>query len=218
MTKPIDKSFPNGARTDAGDIYLGSISHYTKISAEGHQTMVGDARPWRDEKNDTIGLKVQGTGISIDPDEVTAVYATTADYPTDFQYVNVQLNHDRDLSTSIYPHIHWFQAAKESPNFLLAYRWQINGGEKVTDWTPLMCNSLVFTYTEGTIHQISYAKPISSETNISDVVQFKIYRDTANDSGLFGDLDPYDADVHVLSFDCHVEINSLGSNTEYSKT
>ena len=180
--------------------------------------MEGTARPWRDELVDVLSLKVLGTGISENAAEATIDITTAAD-TSDYLYGNVQLNHDKDLAASIYPHIHWFQAEDNTPNFLLQYRWQINGGAKTTSWTNLVCTSLVHTYVSGTIHQIAYSSAISVPvgTTLSDIVQFRIIRDNDNDSTEFGDTDPYTATVSIMHFDIHFQINSLGSDDEYTK-
>lgn len=205
--------------TLTGTNKFGSETNYSQFDTTGHQTMVGTARPWRDQLADALSLKVQGSGISVDSTEATVVFATNADYPTDYCFTNIQLNHDKDLTASIYPHIHWFQAENNSPNFILEYRWQINGGAKVTSWTPLVCNTLAHTYSSGTIHQISYTAPIDVPvgTTLSDIIQFRIYRDTANDSTEFAGADPYTLAAHIMAFDVHFQINSLGSTDEYTK-
>ena len=208
---------------------VGDETNYTHFDEDGHQTMVGDARPWRDELGDALAIKVQGTGISTDLTESVVNFDSNAAYNAnpalaDFLYKNVQLNHDRDLASLIYPHIHWLQAKNYAPHFLLQYRWQINGGLKTTGWTFLKCNALAFPYTPGTIiHQISYSAgiPVPLGSNLSDVIQFRIYRDTTNAAGQFVGTCPYNtggnASAGVLSFDLHFMINSLGSNEEYIK-
>jgi len=212
------------------DPKFGGIDGYTMFDAEGHQTMVGDARPWRDELGDALSIKVQGAGISTDLTESVVNFDFNAAYNAnpalaDFLYKNVQLNHDRDLSSLIYPHIHWLQAKNYSPHFLLQYRWQINGGEKTTAWTFLKCNVLTFPYTVGqVIHQISHATAAivpPAGTQLSDIIQFRIYRDTTNAAGQFTGTCPYNtagnASAGVLSFDLHFMTNSIGSNEEYIK-
>jgi hypothetical protein len=216
--------YPNGS----GNTKIGAASHYSMIDSSGHQTMEGDARPWRDQVTDALNLQRQGTGIAIDVTEGGIDFQYNAAYnatftSSDAAFVNVQLNHDKDLASSIYPHIHWFQAKNYSPNFLFEYRWQINSGAKTTSWTKLVCNTLAHTYTSGTIHQISYASAISVPvgTTLSDIVQFRIYRDTTNVSGSFAGNCPYNtggnASAVMLSFDVHFQINSIGSNNEYTK-
>jgi hypothetical protein len=76
----------------------------------------------------------------------------------------------------------------------------------------------VFTYSSGTIMQISKFPDISMfGYGISDVVDFKLYRDTNNSSGLFGGSDSFSGDAVVKEFDVHIERNSLGSDEEYTK-
>jgi len=208
---------------------VGDETNYTHFDEDGHQTMVGNARPWRDELGDALTIQRNGAGITINLAESTVDFDSNSAYNAnpalaDFIYKNVQLNHDRDLTSVIYPHIHWFQAKNYSPFFLLQYRWQVNGGVKTTGWTFLKCNLLAFPYTIGsTIHQISYSLPIAvpAGSNLSDVIQFRIYRDNTNASSQFVGTDPYNtggnASAGVMSFDCHFMINSLGSNEEYIK-
>jgi hypothetical protein len=202
-----------------GTGHFGDSSNYTNISSSGHQTMVGNARPWRDQLTDSLTIKVQGTGISTNASESTVEFATNADYNTDYLYCNIQLNHDKDLTASISPHIHFFQAENNIPNFLLEYRWQKNLRAKTTAWTKLKCNSLAVAYTSGTINNIAYSAAIAVPvgTALSDIVQFRIYRDTTNDSGEFTGADPYTAAVGITAFDVHFQINSLGSDDEYTK-
>lgn len=183
---------------------------------------------WRDELGDALSLKASGVGITTDLIEGAINFDYNAVFNTnpalaDYLFKNVQLNHDRDLTSSIYPHIHWFQAKNYSPNFLFEYRWQINKGAKTTAWTKLKCNILSFTYTAGTIHQISRSLPIAVPvgTTLSDIIQFRIYRDTGNASLEFSGNCPYNtggnASCPVLSFDIHFRIDSVGSTEEYIK-
>lgn len=204
--------------------YIGSSSHKTTFDATGHQTMTGDARPWRDQTTDAINIRIRGTGIAENYTESAMGFQTDADYPDDYLYLNIQLNHDKDLTGSIYPHIHFFQAENHVPNFLIAYRWQKNLGEKVTEWTLLKCNTLAEAYSGTTKNNIAMSTPIAipaGGSQISDIIQFKIYRDTTDDSDLFlagaGGADTYTATVYVTAFDVHFMINSLGSTDEYSK-
>lgn len=219
---------------------IGAASNYTGFDATGHQTMVGTARPWRDALTDALSLQQSGVGVSRNITEGTVDFAHNATWNATFtnadaMYLNVQLNHDRDHASLIYPHIHWFQAANYSPNWLLEYRWQKNGGgstgtlTKVTSWTELACNNLAFNWStktggSGTLHQISYSAGISPPTgsDISDIIQFRIYRDTTGASTTYtGVTCPYNTGGNrtaaVMAFDCHFQINSLGSTDEYTK-
>jgi hypothetical protein len=189
--------------------------------------MTGAGRPWRDEIADALSIKNTGTaGVVANTTACSVTFKSNAGL-TDYLYTNVQLNHDRDLATAISPHIHWLQSYAAIPNFLLQYRWQRLGLEIVSAWTDLKCNTAAFDYATvfpggtGTLHQICEGTNISvpTGTTISDIVQFRIIRDTADDNTgeLFGGADPESHDVEVLAFDVHIQINSLGSATEYSK-
>lgn len=201
-----------------GSMKVGDGTNSTNFDSTGHQTMAGTARPWRDELADAITLQQSGPGISRNVTEASVEY-TTASNLSDYMYCNVQLNHDKDLTVSIYPHIHYWQAENNIPNFLLQYRWQTNLGAKTTSWTNLKCNTNATAYTSGTINNIATSAAITVPvgTQISDIVQFRILRDNANTSGAFTGADPYTATVGITAFDVHFMINSLGSTDEYSK-
>lgn len=195
-----------------------STTNYTSFSAIGHQVMAGTARVWRDEIGELIVKKTIGARITDNTTEGTVDFADNCVAAADYKILNVQLNHDKDLTTNIDPHIHWFQASSNVPNWLLQYRWQILGGTKTTSWTNYKCNTNVFTYVSGTLHQISEGASIAPPggTNISDVVQFRVCRDTANVSGLFAGADPLTGDASAISFDVHIHLDTTGSSNEFS--
>lgn len=198
---------------------LGTPLSHTKFDESGHQTMVGDARPFRDEIGDALALQVLGVGISVNAAEGTRDFATNANL-SDYLFANVQLNHDRDLLSVIKPHIHFFQTSAAMPNFLFQYRWQRGNTGKTTAWVNLKCNLAAFTYVSGTLNQIAVTAsgiipPVDSA--LSDIVQFRILRDNANTSGVFAGSDPYAGPASVLSFDVHLQLNSIGSDEEYVK-
>jgi hypothetical protein len=195
----------------------------TKINtSDGHQSMIGNARPWRDEPGDITNIKTTGPGVTINDTELTIDFVNTSD-ENDYAYKNFQINHDVEESTVKYPHIHFF-AGYESvvPNFLLWYRWQTLGATKVTAWTKLKCNTLALTAPGAGVTQHNICRTASGITppggaSISDIVQFRIIRDTGNTSGLFAGADPYTGTVAILGFDVHVQLNSLGSTGQFTK-
>lgn len=184
---------------------------------------------WKDELGDALSIQKSGVGITLDIAELTVNFDHNALYhatpaSADFLYKNTQLNHDKDLEASIYPHIHWMQSKNYSPNFLIGYRWQKNGSAKTTDWTLIACNTLAFTYVSGTLNQISYSSPISAPAgaSLSDIVQFRVYRDTSGASSVYtGVTCPYNtggnASAPVTAFDIHFQIDNQGSKLEYEK-
>jgi len=203
-----------------GAVKIGdATTNYAGFDPTGHLTFNAAARPWRDEIGELVGMKKKGVRITEDLDEGTVVFSNACQIADDWIVVNVQLNHDKDLTASIYPHLHWFQETTYKPNWLLKYRWQVNGGSKIADWTSITLSHAVFTFSGITLNQISscseIAVPVGS--TLSDIVQFKIMRDTDNDSGLFTGNDAVTGNVAALMFDCHFMLNSCGSTDEYTK-
>lgn len=199
-----------------GSREAGSFAYFDE---RGHLRLFGDAIVYKDEKYDALAIKVQGTGVSTNAAESTQDFADNATL-LDYLHGNIQLNHDRDPSQPILPHVHFFQAYDVAPNFLLQYRYQINGSAKATAWTSVVMNALAYDYGSGTLNQIAYVPNgivVPATAGLSDIVQVRILRDNANDSGLFAGADGYTGDVGVLSCDIHVAINSLGSDSEYQK-
>jgi len=184
---------------------------------------------WRDELGDVLSIQKSGAGAAINLAENTVDFAYNSTYNAnpalaDLLYKNVQLNHDRDLTMNIYPHVHWFQAKNYTPNLLFEYRWQKLLQAYTSAWTKLIVTTLVATYTAGTIMQISetasgIAIPVG--TAMSDVLQLRLYRDTANASTLFAGTCPYNtggnASVKILSVDVHIVLDSIGSTLELTK-
>jgi hypothetical protein len=198
---------------------FGNSTSYAKFEDDGTLEITGDGRTYRDELGDITKFKTVGLQITDDTTDGTVNYSTQCDL-TSFQYTNVQLNHDRDLSGGVYPHIHWLQSGANAPNFLLSYRYLPNNSTIPTAWTYLKCNAVTATYVSGTLHQISYTtQAITPPANstVSDILQFKIYRDITNASTMFGTTDNHTLPAKVLSFDAHIITNTLGSRTEYSK-
>lgn len=214
-TGDITAALVQGTTSKLGDVAGGN---YTEIEADGTLVINGDGRTYRDELGDASKLKTVGIRVFFDDVEGTLNFSQTATL-TDYAILNVQLNHDKDLTSSIYPHIHWFQTSSSVPNFLLQYRWQKGDSAKTTAWTNYKCNTAVNSYVSGTLNQICHNGGITPPvgTGLSDIVQFRIIRDTTNASGVFTGADPLLATVNILFFDIHFMTDTLGSRTEYTK-
>lgn len=209
---------PQGPSFTASGL-VGTPPDYTSWDSTGHQIMNGDARPWRDELGDALSLRSSGPGVAANINDVTVDFAANADL-NDFLYKNLQTNHDRDETARVYPHLHFLQNQNVIPNMLLQYRWQAIGEQQDATWKNLRMNIPTFTYVSGVIHQVIHtisgiAPPANSD--ISDIIQFKIFRDNANASGAFTGADTYTGVAQVMSFDVHLQLNSVGSTEQYAK-
>jgi hypothetical protein len=202
-----------------GDVLGGN---YTEFESDGTMVAVGDATCWRDELQSLTGARLQSPASDVVENipEASITFETGARYPTDYVTTNHQLNHDWDPGTTVHPHLHWWQVSSDVPNWLIGYRWQKGGAAKTTAWTNLVVNSHKFTYSAGTLNQISETAAITPPAGygeVSDIVQFRIYRDVTNVSTEFAGADPESSNVDAVNFDCHIIVDTLGSRQEYAK-
>lgn len=146
-------------------------------------------------------------------------FATNARYPDEPVCFITQMPHTQKLYSEIRPHIHWTQTAAGSPNWLLAYR--IYGNNSVVPSFSLSAGDTpLFTYPgSGDFAQITEFDAIdtSSIDMTSCIVDFILYRDSANTSTLFAGADTYAATANLKEFDFHYQKDSAGSNQEYIK-
>lgn len=152
---------------------------------------------WDDASARLVGQKFdQASGrISYNYDEIAVDFAANARYPEEPVGIPSQMSHAWLAGTVIRPHIHWFQVEAARPNWLIAYRMYNNGELVPAEWNLLACESCVFTYPgSGTMLQISKFPVIDcSGIHISAAFDFKLYRDSANTSGLFEGADTYNS-------------------------
>lgn len=197
---------------------IGGINDYVNVAEDGTITLVGNATVWDDITPGIAASKTSGPGVSFNTTEITLEFVSNADL-NDWALLPFQLSHRVKAGSSIYPHIHWEQTQNIIPNWLIRYRWQRNGQSKTTSWSNYRCNIPAFTYISGTLNQICYGAAIPAPTDygISDILQLRVLRDNTNASGVFTGADTYSGTASITSFDPHVEFDTLGSKTEYSK-
>lgn len=150
-------------------------------------------------------------GASLKPD-----YDTTENgllFPqndaTEIAYIVMQFPHNRKNGSDISPHIHFIQSSSDVPIFKIDYRWYKNGDTVPAIWTTLSTSGVVFTYTSGSILQISSFPDIdgSGIDTVSSILDIKLYRD---DNVVTGD-------VLLKEFDVHYQIDQMGSRQEFIK-
>ena len=196
---------------------FGGATHYSQFESDGTLVFNGNATVWDDLIGAITSLKTTGAGVSLNATEQTIEFTVAANM-SDFAWIPFQLSH-RWKGSNIHPHLHWEQTLNAVPNFLMRYRWQKLGGTKTTAWTDYVCNTPVFAYTSGTLNQICHGAGITPPVgyNISDIVQIQVFRDSANSTGLFGGANVYAATVGISSIDIHIEIDTVGSRSEFNK-
>ena len=123
----------------------------------------------------------------------------------------LQLSHNYKFGTDLHCHVHWTPTTGAAGNvtWCLEYSFQeINGT------FPAVTTDCGTDATSGTAwdHQITEIETVdgSAVDSVSSMLVGRLYRDVDNG-------DDYGADAALLEFDCHYQIDSFGSDTEYSK-
>jgi hypothetical protein len=215
----IGTSTPNATLQVVGNSHFGEdTTNYSEFEADGTLILHGTATTYEDLTSPALSLKILGTGISVNASENTLDFATNADYTDDYVYTSFQMSHTKMLDTNINLHIHWEQTESRLPNFLFSYRWQSQCNEKTTVWTLLPVTTSACAFAGTTLNQISYGAEIGPpRENLSDILQIRLYRDSANDSGRFSRVDNYTTTAKVVFIDVHYRRDSLGSRDEFNK-
>ena len=197
------------------NIGIGSGTNVTKFDENGQPIHEGEATQWDDISGSIAGLKLLSNTGSIDFDwennewlfDKSGNIANQADR----LIWNVQKFHKVKENSELHYHMHYKQTDEIVRSFKIQFRIQPNGGAYTNTWTDLTTTTapenLVFPYVSGMLNQIVKFPAIDwSAVGISSTLNFRITRD--------------DTDIQVVAvsfIDGHVEIDSDGSNTEWSK-
>ena len=178
---------------------------------------------WDDLKAPLQGQRLDTTSGRLDYDYFNGAvnFNANARYPDEPITILMQMPHGKKEGSNLRPHLHWLQESNATPNFLLAYKWiEINTvTTKETDfsnYTLLPINGAEFPY-QANLHQINIFDEIAGTIGTSDCIAFALFRDSTNVSGLFAGADSYVGDVLAYEFDCHYQIDQLGSIQEFEK-
>ena len=193
-------------------------SDNTEFEADWTMKANWNATTYDDMLWDITKLKTVWHRVSYDDAECTMDFNTACTL-TDYARTNYQLTHRRKAGSTIFPHIHREQTENNVPNRLIQYRRQKQWWTKTTARTNYKSNTNAFTYVSWTLNQISHDSWITAPAwyGISDIIQIRLIRDTANTSTLFSWADPFTTTAKVTSVDIHVETDTLWSRSEYTK-
>ena len=125
-------------------------------------------------------------------------------------YIIMQIPHKWKLTTDLYPHVHWVQSQADVAVWKIDYRWYKNGADPTGGFTTLTGAAHAYTYTAGSILQLTSFTAISGAgiDTVSSMLDIKLYRDDNTVAG----------DVLLKEFDIHFQIDSPGSDAEGSKS
>lgn len=245
-----------GASTLTGGVSGGlesdatGLENYTKITADGSLSYVGNATRWEDLKVPVnavrIKAKKRSDGTEIIPAEWAGFkvgtslallwFADISDASEEQEVIfTVQMPHGWKEGTNIFPHVHWTSGKLKDDGTLemstgpltdrvtwgLEYSWVNVGGEFQN--STIITGTTVATPNGGSIalyeHVITplgtggiSGKDIGGNNRtLSSMLVCRLYRNSSVGS------DNYSGDAGLLEIDFHYQVDSDGSNQEYTK-
>ena len=223
-----------------------SEENYTKITADGSLSYVGNATRWEDLKVPVnaveIKAKKRSDGTDIEPAEwagfkegasLGLLWFKNESDEEDEQEVlfTVQMPHGWKEGTNIFPHVHWTSGKLDNEGNLeqghgapggarvtwgLEYTWVSVGGEFPdsdifygTDVaTP---NGTSLALYEHVITPLGSGGINGSGKTLSSMLVCRLFRNST------AGTDTYGGDAGLLEIDFHYQVDSDGSNQEYTK-
>ncbi len=206
---------------DIGDLVaslkIGDVDggNYTAFETDGTMERNGAATCWEDMVTSLAGKKIESSSGKVDYDweNNALVFQSGGSISTRNDRIiwNYQKLHGIKAVSDMMMHIHFVQPNSNKFEFTMQYRVQKNNAVTATTWTTLTVNTdddAVFTYPgSGDFNQIvGFAAIDMTGTNLSDIYEFRLAR-----------TDSVTGDLLVKYVDAHVEFDTDGSRTEWSK-
>ncbi len=188
------------------------LENYTKITADGSLSYVGNATRWDDIKVPVNAVKIKNVATEPNWDDFLGNTALLWFDNGDDVIFTVQMPHAWKEGTTIYPHVHWTikngNLGTDTVTWGLEYSWQkigqVFGATKTSSGTNLLSVNSGLNYE----HLLTPLEPISgSGMNLSSMLVCRLTRS----SGTYGP-------AGLLEIDFHYQIDSDGSNQEFTKT
>ena len=151
----------------------------------------------------------QGNTAKPDYDYTNLAFLFPQNDPDEILYLTFQIPHFWRYDSIIYPHVHWHQSADQNVTWKIDYRWTNLSDAVSGTWTTYVMDQPAVEYTAGTIHQLSAGTEGIDGTGkaLSSELQVKLYRDD----------NVYTGDAPATMFDIHIEIDSFGSELQFTK-
>lgn len=208
MIKVLSDIIFDGPETlSPNSIFIGDLTNNLEITPSSVFKLNGTATVWDDLLQSATSGK-QGSNYKPEFDYTDLAALFPQNNATEMLYYNIQFPHYWKEGSVIYPHVHFLQNQNVNPTFKIDYRW-LQLGEAIPSWNTYIMATTVATYTSGTISQIVYGNAGISGAGktISSILQVKLYRQDI----------VYIGNCKVISFDIHIEKDSIGSSSEYTK-
>ena len=209
--KTMLQSLFRGEMTQAS---IGAAPDYLEVATDGTLTLHGESTVWDDITSSLIGRQLSSTAGKLDYDweENAIVFNSAGDIAVvnDRLVWSFQYPHAAKTNGEVQLHVHWEQTDTVAREFTLQYRIQNNGAIKNTTWTTVVVDTNAnnaFTYTSGTLNQITALKNIDmTGASLSATMQFRLAR-----------TDAVAGDIRSTFVDAHVERDTLGSDDPFVK-
>jgi hypothetical protein len=211
-----------GASTLTGGVSGGlesdatGLENYTKITGDGSLSYVGNATRWEDLKVPVNSVKIKKTLTEPTWRDFLGNTALLWFDNGDDVVFTVQMPHAWKEGSRIYPHVHWVTETNAGSNvsWALEYTWS-NAGEvfpttaTITGNVPGVGsgNAYVHNITPLGTDGISGKDASDNNHTLSSMLVCRLYRGS----------DSYSGDAGLLEIDFHYQVDSDGSNQEYTK-
>lgn len=190
-------------------IKFGTATDYTEFEEDGSMVATGSATMWNDMFFPLVSGKQGNTDEPpFDTDEVAFLFPQNDS--SHIIYITAQFPHTWKTGSDISPHVHWKQTNSGSVVFKMDYKWFDIGDPVPAGWQTYVMDVDAMPYTSGSMHQLTSGSADldgSDRTGVSSIMLIKLYRDDNTYSGA----------AVTYQFDIHIEIDALGSHTEYIK-
>ena len=215
----------NVSLSDLAEVIQGSLPgetfHLPATAFNGNVTLTGDGTAYGDMTTPLTRSQQGANNLPhFDANRIGLLFPGGGDI-SEKVYLSFQFQHNKELGTTISPHIHYLQSVTGTPIFQYYYKWYTPGGiiPHTGTWstgTTVDGSRALFAYGTGTaasgsIMQIAefpdVSWPAGPSEGVSSHFDMILWR---NDSVVSGD-------VLVKSVDIHYEIDGFGSDEEYTK-
>ena len=160
----------------------------------------------------SIGSVVGGANITWDDALAGAQYDTTCTTNTGSDHLTFtyQTPHKRLTNSHLGPHVHYWQTNADQTNmWFIRYAFTGIGQTNVADTYVTVAATNTQTYSVGSLHQMALFPDIDGNgKGVSSTLRIKLYRANGRGTG----------NVTVTDLDCHIDIDSLGSDSELGKS
>jgi len=207
-------SVVNRIKVKDGETYIGDVdnSNYSKFSSNGTYQAYGTATTWDDQQVELGAVRLGSsspTWTAYKGGEVLS-FAKNLDNKIFF---NCQLTHRYKEDSTIHFHIHFTVPDNNTGDtkWVLTYSWSDIGSKFPAQQTePKIVSIAANSQDTHLVDEIYAPVPGTGQGGFSSMLICSLMREGSDDA------DTYDAAAYLVGIDFHVEMDKLGTASEYS--